>query len=110
MSGPPQLLEDKSATIRKCLGSNAGAISRADKDAALLSVLSDLKRLSLKFQSPQSYPDLESRRPPPSKRSVIPSLTRFFFKGVTEYLEDLVSRIDAPQLNYLRIIFFNQID
>jgi hypothetical protein len=31
------------------------------------------------------------------------------FKGVCEYLEDLVARIDAPQINYLGITFFNQI-
>ncbi len=81
-----------------------------DAMVALLSALSNLKGLSLKFQSPQSYPNLKSRQLPPLKRSVIPSLTRFFFKGVTEYLEDLVTCIDAPQLDDLRIIFFNQID
>ncbi len=78
-----------------------------DAMVALLSALSNLKGLSLKFQSPQSYPNLKSRQLPPLKRSVIPSLTRFFFKGVTEYLEDLVTCIDAPQLDDLRIIFFN---
>jgi hypothetical protein len=77
---------------------------------AALSVLSSLKSLSFKFQSSQSYPDSESRRPPPLKRSVIPSLARFYFKGVSEYLEDLVTCIDTPQLNYLAIIFFKQIN
>src|SRR5258708_10558205 len=77
---------------------------------ALLSVLSGLKILHLQFESPQSRPDLESRRPPPLQRSVIPSLTGFVFKGVSEYLEDLVTCIDAPRLDYLRINFFNQID
>src|SRR5258707_1806620 len=77
---------------------------------ALLSVLSSLKSLYLQFQSPQSHPDWESRRPPPLKRSVIPSLTVFRFKGVSEYLEDLVTCIDAPQLDLLEIVFFNQID
>jgi hypothetical protein len=77
---------------------------------ALLSVLSSLERLSLQFESPQSRPDLESRRPPPLNLSVIPSLTRFSFKGVSEYLEDLVTCIDVPQLDGLQILFFNQID
>ncbi len=77
---------------------------------ALLSVLSSLESLSLDFRSPQSRSDLESRRPPPSKRLVIPSLTRLVFKGVSEYSEDLLASIDAPQLDYLDIIFFNQID
>jgi hypothetical protein len=78
--------------------------------AAPLSVLSSLKNLSLEFESHQSRPDWGSRRPPPLKRSVIPSLTRLFFKGVSEYLEDLVTCIDAPQLGDFQIVFFNQID
>jgi hypothetical protein len=77
---------------------------------ALISVLSSLRRLSLQFQSPQSGPGRESRRPPPSKRSVIPALTSLYFKGVIEYLEVLVTRIDTPQLDKMRIRFFNQID
>ncbi len=78
--------------------------------AALLSVLSNLKTLILEFRSPQSRPDSVNRRPPPSKRSVIPALDRFRFKGVIEYLEDLVTFIDAPQLDDLVLEFFNQTD
>jgi hypothetical protein len=77
---------------------------------ALLSVLSSLEILSLGFQSPQSRPDWESRILPPPKRSILPALDQFRFKGVTEYVEDLVVFIDAPQLNSLYITFFNQID
>ena len=77
---------------------------------ASLSVLSSLEILHLEFQSPQSRPDWGSLRPPPSKRSVLPALDEFFFKGVTEYLEELVVRIDTPQLSYANITFFNQID
>jgi hypothetical protein len=61
---------------------------------ALISVLSSLETLLVVFQSPQSGPDRETRRPPPSKRSVIPALGYFHFKGVIEYLEDLVTGID----------------
>jgi hypothetical protein len=77
---------------------------------ALISVLSCLKWLTLRFQSPQSRPDRETRRPPSSKRFVIPALTSLSFKGVTEYLEVLVTGIDTPQLDRLNITFFNQID
>jgi hypothetical protein len=77
---------------------------------ALLSVLSSLRRLHLRFQSPQSHPDWERRSLPPPKRSMLPALNHFHFNGVTEYLEDLVTHIDAPQLNYFYITFFNQID
>jgi hypothetical protein len=77
---------------------------------ALLSVLSSLERFSLEFQSPQSRPDREIRRPPPSKRSVIPTLISLHFRGVTEYLEDLVTFIDTPRLDNMHILLFNQID
>ena len=77
---------------------------------ALLSVLSSLEKLVLRFQSPQSRPDRASRRPPPSQRSVIPALTSLLFNGVLEYLEDLVTGIDTPQLDGMDITFFNQID
>ncbi len=78
--------------------------------ASLLSVLSSLQILHLHFQSPQSRPDWESRRPPPSKRFVIPTFEKFIFKGAIEYLEDLVTYIDAPQLDNLLITFLNRID
>ena len=78
--------------------------------AAPLSVLSNLKVLSLQFQSPQPRPDWESRSLPPLKRSVIPALRKFVFKGAIEYLEDLVAFIDGPQLKETDITFFNQID
>jgi hypothetical protein len=75
---------------------------------ALISVLSSLEWLTLEFRSPQSRPD--RRGPPPSKRSVIPALTSLHFKGVIEYLEDLVTGIDTPKLDDTQITFFNQID
>ena len=77
---------------------------------ALLSVLSSLSTLYLQFQSPQSHPDWELRNLPPPKRSILPALEEFRFRGVTEYLDELVTRIDTPQLDYMHIAFFNQID
>ena len=73
----------------------------------VLSSLTSLDDLWLEVRSPRSCPDQASRRPPPSTRSVLPILTRFSFKGVTEYLEDLVAHIDAPRLDRLEITFFN---
>jgi hypothetical protein len=75
----------------------------------LLSVLFSLETLSLEFQSPQSRPGWEAR-PPPSERSILPALYEFHFKGVTEYLEEVMTRIDTPQLDDMHITFFNQID
>ena len=77
---------------------------------ALLSILSSLESLSLRFKSPQSRPDKQSPSLPPLKRSILPTLKTVDLMGVTEYLEDLVTRIDTPQLVELFIIFFNQID
>jgi hypothetical protein len=37
------------------------------------------------------------------------ALTHFKFQGVSKYLEDLVARIDVPQLNLLRIYFFSKV-
>ncbi len=75
-----------------------------------LSVLSSLKEICLEFESPLSRPDWENRRPPTPTRVVLPALTYFGFKGVSEYMDDLMVLIDAPRLNYLYIVFFNQVD
>jgi hypothetical protein len=77
--------------------------------ATTLSTLTSLGSLTIGFQSPQSCPDQESQRPPPLTCSVLPILTAFTFKGVSDYMEYLVARINAPQLNRLYVTFFNQI-
>ena len=77
---------------------------------ACLALLTSLKAFILGFLSPQSRPDRESRRPPPSTRTVLPALRLFWFRGVCEYLEDLVARIDAPRLNSFETTFVNDID
>jgi hypothetical protein len=74
---------------------------------APLSAMSSLKTLYLEFQSPQSRPD---RSLPPPKRSVLPALDTFHFRGASEYLEDFVTRIDTPQLDDMNIDFFDQVD
>ena len=74
-----------------------------------LSPLSSLKSLWILFESSLSCPDLESQRPPPLTRSVLPSLTHFEFRGASDYLEDFVARINAPFLDYLNIGFFHQL-
>ena len=74
-----------------------------------LSTLTKLKALSLRFRSPQSRPDRASRLMPALTRIILPALTYFDFKGVTEYLEDFMARIDVPLLEYISITFFNQL-
>ncbi len=77
---------------------------------ALLSALSSLGTLFLGFQPHHSRPDLESLSLPPPKPFVLPALDKFHFDGATEYLEELVTRIDTPQLVNMHINFLNQID
>jgi hypothetical protein len=74
-----------------------------------LSALTSLKSLSLKFRFVRTQADRESRHPPPLTRVVLPALTEFYFRGDSEYVEDFVSRIDAPLLDRLVITFFNQL-
>jgi F-box-like len=74
-----------------------------------LSTLTSLERLWLEFESPQSRPDPAHQRPPPPTRSVLPNLTWFLFKGDSEYVEVVMAHIDAPRLNYLFIVLFNDI-
>jgi hypothetical protein len=76
---------------------------------ACLSSLTRLESLELGWRSPRSRPDRGSRRPPPLTRTVLPALAYFRFKGVSEHLEDLVARIDVPQLRAIKITLFNQL-
>jgi len=72
--------------------------------ATCLAALPHLGSLSIVFQYAPASP-LQTT-PPPLTRTVLPSLTDFRFMGVTEYLEDFISRIDTPLLHELRIAFF----
>ena len=78
--------------------------------ATCLSVLTSLEELFFQFESPQSSPDQENRRSSPPTCFILPALTKFSFKGVNEYLEELVARIDTPRLCRLRTTFFSDID
>ena len=109
-SGLPKLL--LSATrLRYLLIENIPYSGYFPPDAIVtaLSTLTSLDYLDLGFISFRSFPDQASRRPPPSTRTVLPVLTTFYFKGIGEYLEDLVAGIDAPKLGRLGITFFDDI-
>ena len=75
-----------------------------------LSVCTNLRHLTLRFQSPRSCPDHARQRLLPQRRSVLPVITDFSFNGASEYLDDLVVGIDTPGLKYLFITFFNDIE
>ena len=108
--GLPKLLLTASRLVTLGLSNipHSGYIS-PEAIVALLSVLSSLKDLSISFQSPRSHPEGRLQTSKPPKRTILPALRRFEFKGVTEYLEELVIRIGTPQLNQMKMTFFNQI-
>ena len=103
----PKLL--LSSTLLVCLDlmyiPQSGYIS-PEAMVATLSSLTCLESLSLGFLSFPDFPDQETRRSSFPKRTVLPVLTSLSFRGISEYLEDLVTCIDAPQLNWLYLIFF----
>ena len=73
---------------------------------AALSTLTSLVSLKLEFEFPRSHSDPASQH---LTRTVLPALQEFWFIGDNEYLEDLMTRIDAPRLNILYITFFDLI-
>ena len=84
----------------------AGYVS-PDVMVARLFALTRLQTLSIGFQS--STPRVEPRFLPPLARVIFPSLTAFNFRGASEYLEDLVARIDTPLFQHFTIVYFNQL-
>jgi hypothetical protein len=72
-----------------------------------LAALPRLEIFTIHFRLAIPRPD--RIHPPPVTRAVIPALTTFEFQGASEYLEDLVSRIDAPQLVDIAIGYLNQL-
>ena len=71
-----------------------------------VSALTKLKEFALEFEY-DTPRERESQHAPPPTPVVLPVLTSFKFKGVSEYLEDLVVLIDAPQLDHLDVAFFS---
>ena len=75
--------------------------------ATWLAALPKLENLYIKFRSP--LPNFLRTTLPARMHSVLPALTLFEFKGVSEYLEGLIARIDPPHLAKLRIAFFMEL-
>jgi hypothetical protein len=73
-----------------------------------LSALTRLEEFCLLFRLLRSRPNQEVRHPPPLTPIVLPALTKLDIKCNSEYLEDIVSRIDTPLLNKAEIVFFDQ--
>src|SRR6266702_5181803 len=74
---------------------------------ACLAALPRLKFFCIGSQSATSHVD--RIRTPPVTQTLLPALTSFGFRGASEYLEELVSRIDSPQLNQIFIRYSYQL-
>ena len=75
----------------------------------ILSGLTRLKSLELyHIETAEFWTHGASRRPPELTRVVLPALTNLTFSGDSEYLEDMVSRIDAS-LESIAMTFFDEL-
>ena len=74
-----------------------------------LPALTQLKTLELQFASQTPHSILSDTLPSTAPgHSVLPSLTEFRFKGLCEYLEYLVARLETPFLQTFTIELFDQ--
>jgi hypothetical protein len=105
----PKLLLSATQLVRLTLEKipDSGYIS-PEAIVTSLATLADLKYLTIEFESSLSLPSRESRRPSLPTRIVLPALTHLQFQGPSEYLEDLVARVDAPLLDCIWITFFHR--
>jgi hypothetical protein len=63
-----------------------------------------LEILHIQFSHLSSFPDIILS--PPITRTVLPALFDFTFSGASKYLEDVVSRIDTPQLHSILVYYY----
>ena len=105
----PKLLSSTSGLVDLGLWNapNSGYLSPGEM-ASCLSALTRLNRFCLHFQFPGCRVDRASRHAPPLTRIILPTLTTLEFEGDSEYLEVILSRIDAPLLSSVKITFFHQ--
>jgi len=75
-----------------------------------LSTLTSLKSFSLGFTLFPLPPAQKDQPRHLSTHSVLPALTSFSFRGSRSFLDDFVSRIDAPKLNKFSVYISHQFD
>jgi hypothetical protein len=82
-----------------------------DEMVTTLSALTRLQVLHLGPEFDEYHPDWENRRLPLPTSTVLPSLIELRFKGVIDYLDDFMARVDAPLLDRLDIVvsFHNRV-
>jgi hypothetical protein len=78
--------------------------------ANALSDMNQLRFISLRFPSFPSRRNDLSLPPPSGERIILPTLTRFKYRGTSKYLDTFVARIDAPRLGDIDIAFFAKLE
>ncbi|KAH9975122.1 hypothetical protein BGW80DRAFT_1559566 [Lactifluus volemus] len=76
--------------------------------AKSLSSLTRLTRLIIEFEKQETGTIRDRPRSLPLTHAHLPALTTFHFRGLNEYLEDLLARINTPQIKILFIKFLLQ--
>jgi hypothetical protein len=71
-----------------------------------LATSTNLQSLHIGFQSTISHPDTICL--PSVTWAVLPTLITFDFEGVSNYFEDLVARIDCPELRWIKIWYLRR--
>lgn len=104
----PKLLLSTKDLVELCLSNvpHSGYIS-PEAMVTCLSSLTSLEKFCLAFASPESRLDGSSRRLPSLARVDLPNLAHVELRGVNDYVEDLVARINVPLLTYIMISFFD---
>lgn len=80
--------------------------------ASCLVLLPNLEQLGLEFHSPDTSDDemdVDESGPSLPTRAVLRSLVSFHFEGISQYLEDLLAQIDAPNLQTMSATFHDDI-
>ncbi|KAH9971480.1 hypothetical protein BGW80DRAFT_1460449 [Lactifluus volemus] len=72
---------------------------------AMVTVLSALTKLTCLEIGFKPERPREIRLAPPLTRALLPALTEFKFRGVNEYSEDILARINVPQLESLSVMY-----
>jgi hypothetical protein len=71
-----------------------------------LILLLSLTTLSLVFHDETSPTDQSSNPQDPPIRTILPSLTEFYYDGYSEYLEDFLAQIDTPLVDHVKIEYY----
>lgn len=70
-------------------------------------MLTRLTTLSILFNNNTNTSDLQTDQPDPPIQVILPTLSKFHFRGGSQYLEDFLAQVNMPQLNHLRMEYIS---